>query len=80
MATDNRAAEEKALVELSILILNYNCLDHVDQCVKSFLRTKDLPDYEIILIDNKSTDGSLQFMLDKYGLIPNVRVVPLDRN
>jgi GT2 family glycosyltransferase len=68
-----------SLTELSIMILNYNGLEYIDQCVKSFLKTSDT-DFEIIIIDNKSTDGSVEYLAEARQTFPNLRVVLLDSN
>ncbi len=49
-------------MDLSIIIVNWNVRDLLYQCLKSiFLFTKDL-EYEIIVVDNFSTDGSVQML------------------
>lgn len=48
-------------VDLSIIILSYNTKKVTDQCLMSLLknlRTESALDYEIIVVDNASTDGS----------------------
>jgi hypothetical protein len=47
------------MVDISIIIVNYNTKDLTLQCVKSIVYSKSKLKYEIILIDNGSTDGSL---------------------
>ncbi|BCX14740.1 MAG: hypothetical protein KatS3mg088_423 [Patescibacteria group bacterium] len=44
---------------LSIVIVNYNTCDLTLKCLYSILADKTIPPYEIILIDNASTDGSI---------------------
>lgn len=45
-------------MDVSIIIVNYNTKRLTDNCIKSIEeKTKDV-DYEIILVDNCSTDGS----------------------
>lgn len=45
-------------IKTSIVILNYNTKDITVDCVKSVVKNTKKIDYEIILIDNGSTDGS----------------------
>ena len=46
---------------VSIVILAYNRLDKTKQCVESVLKhTKEI-DYELILVDNGSSDGTLDY-------------------
>ncbi len=44
--------------DISIVIVNYNVKDFLSQCINSILRSKTSLSYEIIVIDNCSTDGS----------------------
>lgn len=45
---------------VSIIILNWNGLEDTKLCLDSILSI-DYPNYEILLIDNGSTDGSVQY-------------------
>jgi GT2 family glycosyltransferase len=67
-------AEKLPLV--SIVVLNYNGIHHLKTCLDSLLRT-DYPNFEIILVDNGSTDGSVEFVRKNY---PMVKVVQLRQN
>ncbi len=60
----------------AIIIANWNGKDYLRVCLNS-LRVQTHPDFEIIVADNGSTDGSLEMLRDKY---PEVRVLELDAN
>jgi GT2 family glycosyltransferase len=45
---------------LSIIILNYNTRQLTLDCLRSIFEDKTIPSYEIILIDNASTDDSVR--------------------
>lgn len=48
-------------MDVSIIIINYNTQEMTNECIRSIINnTKDI-DYEIILIDNASTDKSKTF-------------------
>lgn len=48
-------------MDVSIIIVNYNTLQLTRNCIESiFTKTKDV-DFEVILVDNASTDGSKDF-------------------
>jgi GT2 family glycosyltransferase len=53
-------------MDVSIIIVNYNTIDLTFQCLNSiFEKTKDV-DFEVILVDNNSNDGSKElFRNDK---------------
>jgi len=42
---------------VSIIVVSYNCEKYISQCIKSLLES-DYPDFEIIVIDNASTDNT----------------------
>ncbi len=60
----------------SIIIVSWNALHHLQEYLPSVIAT-DYPDYEIILADNASTDGSKKWIREQY---PNVKIVSLDKN
>lgn len=47
--------------EISIIILNYNGLKNIKVCVESIEKHTEQT-YELIIIDNASTDGSLEYL------------------
>lgn len=65
------------VILLSIIILNYNTKDQVKQCVRNIRQNPPSVQYEIIIVDNGSTDGSLEFI--KYEL-SDVKIVVSDKN
>ena len=60
---------------VSLIILNWNGLTHLKTCLPSILST-DYPDYEVILVDNGSTDGSVDYVAQNF----DVQVLPQERN
>lgn len=52
--------------KVSIVILNYNCFDDTVRCIES-IRECSFLDYEIILVDGASSDGSGELLMDKFG-------------
>ena len=55
---------------LSIVIANWNTRGLIKQCVESvFNTTGSEPEYEIIVIDNASTDGSVEYLRSLGGKI-----------
>ena len=64
--------------KLSIIIVSYNTRNVIGECIESVIRTvpKDIP-YEILIGDNASKDGSVEFIKQKY---PRVVVYAFDHN
>lgn len=62
----NRAAlaqmqQRSAPAEVSILIVGYNRLEKTRRCVESVLTYTAGVDYELVLIDSGSQDGTLEY-------------------
>jgi GT2 family glycosyltransferase len=60
----------------SIIIVSWNALHHLKTYLPSVVNT-DYADFEIILADNASTDGSKAWVREQY---PEVKVAALDNN
>jgi len=60
----------------SIVIPNWNGKQHLDVCLDA-LRRQTYPALEILLVDNASSDGSREFVAERY---PEVRVIALPEN
>ena len=54
-------------MEISIIIVNYNTKKITEECIVSLLNnpTVNNIEYEIIVVDNKSSDGSLEYLKNK---------------
>lgn len=64
--------------KISALILNYNGKRMTDALIKSIYKSNfSRKEYEIIIVDNASTDDSAQFFRKKY---PEIKVVTNDKN
>lgn len=59
------------LPRVSIIVVNTNELHHLKRCLPSLAR-QNYPDYEVIVVDNVSSDGSLEYIAETF---PWVRVV-----
>ena len=59
-----------------VLILNYNGRHFLEACLSAVMR-QTYPDYRIIVIDNGSTDGSVDFVRTRF---PDVGLIENDRN
>jgi glycosyltransferase involved in cell wall biosynthesis len=46
-------------VELSIIIINWNSWDYLQKCIMSIMENADELKYEIIVVDNCSSDKSV---------------------
>jgi GT2 family glycosyltransferase len=64
-------------IGISVIIVSYHCRDEVMACVESLLASRPTRRVEITVIDNGSTDGTLEFLRQR---APEVQVVPMGTN
>ena len=64
------------LPKVAVLILNFNGKRHLENCLKS-LRGQSYTRYEVFLVDNASSDGSIEYVRDNF---PAVKVIAFDKN
>lgn len=65
----------KADSQVSIVIPNYNGMAFMEACMQAVLR--DAPKAELIVVDNASKDGSLEYTREHF---PEARVLAMDQN
>src|SRR5690606_21943972 len=52
-------------MKVSVITVAYNSADTIEQCIQSVL-DQDYPDLELIIVDGKSTDGTMK-IITKYS-------------
>lgn len=67
---------EEARCIVSVVLLAYNNLNYTRDCVESILTNTDDVDFELILVDNGSTDGTKEY----FESIPGAKVIHLKVN
>ncbi len=65
------------MIDLSIVIVNWNTRELLENCLESVVRTVLVPAYEIIVVDNASVDGSVAMLRKHY---PKVRIIANEVN
>jgi N-acetylglucosaminyl-diphospho-decaprenol L-rhamnosyltransferase len=63
--------------DVSVIVLNYNGRRWLTDCFASLLAQQNAPSFEVILVDNASSDGSAELVATPF---PSVRVVRNARN
>ena len=63
-------------MKASVIIPNWNGKDLLKECLDS-LRKQSYKEFEIILVDNNSTDQSVEYVKNNYQ---EVRIIKLDKN
>lgn len=61
---------------VSIIIVNFNGKTYIEKCLESLIKV-NYTNYEIIIVDNNSDDGSRELIEDKY---PTIKIKKLEKN
>src|SRR5207302_7734837 len=61
--------------KVTIVLLTYNGLDYNRQCLGSIFGKTAYPNFEVVIVDNGSTDGTGEFLAHVVEEHPNVRVI-----
>ncbi len=64
-------------MDLSIITVNYNVKEFLQNLIHSIHKAAGSLTYEIIIVDNASSDGSVDFISQKF---PEVKLIANDRN
>ena len=62
---------------VSIIILNWNGKKLLKDCLSSLFKLTDYPNYKVIVVDNGSTDGSVEYVKKHF---PKADILALDKN
>lgn len=63
--------------KVTVVIPNYNGIKYVKNCLDSLRNLKDEEPFHTIIVDNGSTDGSLEIIIQEY---PEVELIALPEN
>ena len=63
-------------MKITVIIPNYNGKHFMKPCLKS-LENQTCKDFKILVVDNHSTDGSIEYMKETY---PEIEVLALKEN
>jgi GT2 family glycosyltransferase len=64
---------------VSVVVLNFNGKKLLGKCLDSVLKS-DYPNFEVVFVDNASTDGSVEFVRSNFGQYSNLRIMRNDGN
>lgn len=76
MSYEKKKAEARNFPKVSIIMLTFNGLEILKISLPAVLKTK-YPDFEVIVVDNGSSDGSVSFLSKMF---PNVSVISVNPN
>ena len=61
--------------KVSLVILTYNNLNYTRQCLESIYAKTAYPNFEVIIVDNASTDGTQDYLINFSASHPNCRIL-----
>jgi GT2 family glycosyltransferase/glycosyltransferase involved in cell wall biosynthesis len=64
----------------SIVIPTHDNLHLTRMCIDAIRRNTSWPNYEIVVVDNASTDGTVEYLRDLQANVPKVRAIFNERN
>ena len=64
-------------MKVSVIIVSYNCKAFLDYCIQSVIKALNNIDGEIIVFDNSSLDGTVEFIESKNY---NLRLIKSENN
>jgi GT2 family glycosyltransferase len=76
LLNDSEGKLRVEMCKISVIVLNWNGLQFLEACLFS-LRKQTFCEFETILVDNGSTDGSVPYVRSAF---PEVRLVELSKN
>ena len=63
------------MIKLSIIVVNYNTYSLTKQTIDSVISRSYQFEYEIILVDNASSDGSIELLKNEYKSLSNINII-----
>jgi cellulose synthase/poly-beta-1,6-N-acetylglucosamine synthase-like glycosyltransferase len=68
----------EGIAQLSVIVCAHNEIENLKQLVPALL-SQDHPDFEIIVVDDRSSDGSHEYLLESSKRYPKLRVVSVSQ-
>jgi GT2 family glycosyltransferase len=65
------------MIQVSVVIINYNTYKLTCECIESIIKYTDNIAYEIVLVDNASTETTITLFKERF---PTIKVVASERN
>lgn len=65
---------------VSVIVVNYNGSEHIKNCLESLCRDHTSPDREIFVVDNASTDNSLDILTGVSACYPSIKILQSGTN
>lgn len=66
--------------KIGVILVNYNGKEYNNKCIKSILDSTISEQIQIIIVDNASTDGSLEELREQWDNNDQIHIIPLKEN
>ncbi|HEV3386855.1 MAG TPA: glycosyltransferase family 2 protein [Gemmata sp.] len=72
-AISTRSGTDRDSIEVSVCIANWNCRDLLRRCLQSLFHSQQETRFEVIVVDNASTDGAAEMVASEFPQILLIR-------
>ena len=76
----NEADASPVSVVVSIIVVSYNTREMTLDCLRSVIAETDQVEFEVLFIDNCSSDGSFEAVRDEFGDDPRFKMIQAEEN
>jgi len=59
-------------IDVSVVIVNYNCFELLDECLKSLFEKTSKVKLQVIVVDNASAEGDVKLITNKYKSVETI--------
>jgi GT2 family glycosyltransferase/glycosyltransferase involved in cell wall biosynthesis len=66
--------------KISIVLITFNNLEYTKSCIESIFTYSRYPNFELILVDNHSQDGTIEYLKELKSRKPTVQVILNEEN
>ena len=74
---DKKVLSDDSSLDMSVILVCWNNLDYLEPCLNSLYDSNLHSQFDVVVVDNGSTDGSQDMLRDKF---PDVRIIQNDHN
>ncbi|MEJ8553407.1 glycosyltransferase [Tepidibacter sp. Z1-5] len=65
---------------VSIILVTFNNLEFTKECIDSILNKTAYPNYELVIVDNKSSDDTPEYLKELQDKYPNITIILNEEN
>lgn len=77
---NNRLIQKDTMYKISVVIVTYNASRYIVPAIRSILRSRDVLIEEVIVVDNASSDLTINYLRSYYDSDPRIKIIKLKKN